>query len=329
MRKRSAFTLSRVHAEAEQWHSGRVDLLRRIERYFQKRILVFQTSFFFDNGLITDGDAAMLEEVLLSSKIRDNLLLLINSSGGFGLAAERIIRVCRKYSKSGFEVLVPHMAKSAATLVCLGSKKVWLGETSELGPVDPQLAVQNRRISVHNIIKNYDRLLSRAALAKGRIEPYLQQLSVYDPRTIEQLRQELKLSEEMSIRLLRTGMMKGQGEKAIRTLIRVFIDPEETLQHGRPIYHERAKDCGIIIGTLGLDNPIWNAIWELQLRYDHVLNRAYGKLFEAVGSSFTMPGYRSSAGEPVPCLEEMKWAEQNLGEGSRLLPGNGRKCLSY
>src|SRR6266850_2996215 len=128
-----------LQAETQQSHARRVPCIKKLEAHFKRSVIVFQSSFLFDNGLIDDDDALMLEEVLVDSKIRNDLLLIVSSPGGFGLAAERIVRVCQKYSRNGFDVLVSHKAKSAATIVCFGSKKIWMGETSEIGPVDPQL----------------------------------------------------------------------------------------------------------------------------------------------------------------------------------------------
>lgn len=108
---------AKIQIEAHQSHERRIPLLEKIQERFQKTVLVYQTSFSFDNGLISDEDATMLEEVLLDTKVNKGLLLIINSSGGFGLAAERITHVCRTYSPQGFEVLVPNKAKSAATIV--------------------------------------------------------------------------------------------------------------------------------------------------------------------------------------------------------------------
>ena len=126
--------------------------------------------------MIADSDVRMLEEVMLSSGIRSALLLILDSPGGYGLSAERIIRVCRKYSNGSFDVLVPFMAKSAATIICFGATKIWLGETSELGPIDPQYVIDGFPVSIYNMVKSYEELLHKANQTKGRLEPYLQQL---------------------------------------------------------------------------------------------------------------------------------------------------------
>ena len=60
---------------------------------------------------------------------------MINSPGGSGLAAERMINVLRSYSGIGeYWAIVPAKAKSAATMVCLGASKILMGPASELGP---------------------------------------------------------------------------------------------------------------------------------------------------------------------------------------------------
>ena len=42
-------------------------------------------------------------------------------------------------SRHRFVVAVPRMAKSAATLVCLGADEIHMGLTSQRGPIDPQI----------------------------------------------------------------------------------------------------------------------------------------------------------------------------------------------
>lgn len=75
------------------------------------------------------------------------LIIMINSPGGDGLAAERIINVCRSYSGTGeYQVIVPGKAKSAATMVCFGASAIYMSPTSELGPVDPQIVIVDNEI---------------------------------------------------------------------------------------------------------------------------------------------------------------------------------------
>ena len=100
----------------------------------------FFTSFAFPVG-IADEDADMLEDVLRAALGQeDELVLMINSPGGDLLAAERIVNICRSHSANGqYAVIVPKMAKSAATMISLGAREIMMSQTSELGPIDPQI----------------------------------------------------------------------------------------------------------------------------------------------------------------------------------------------
>jgi len=40
-----------------------------------------------------------------------------------------------------FNVIVPNFANSAATMLAIGADKIIMGTNSELGPIDPQIAV--------------------------------------------------------------------------------------------------------------------------------------------------------------------------------------------
>ncbi len=170
-----------------------------------------------------------------------------------------------------------------------------MGPTSELGPIDPQLVINRRRVSVYNVLTSYDQLFKRAVGTKGKIEPFLQQLSVYDPRYIEQLRQEMKLSETLAIDLLRDGMMRRRTKAQIRKCLLPFIDPKQTLEHGRAIFREQAAKCGMNVGEIAVEDKIWPVVWDLHIRYEHVLQEQHAKMVESADVSVSMPGAHREA----------------------------------
>lgn len=162
-------------------------------------------------------------------------------------------------------------------------------------PNRSQLTIGKRQVSVYNILTSYDQLLSRAVATRGRIDPFLQQLAVYDPRYIAQLRQDMKLSETMAIQLLKTGMMRGRPAVQIKRRVLPFIDPKQTLEHGRAIFREQVRECGLAVGDLDPDDPIWSTVWDLYIRYDHVMNEQSAKMVESATVSFSMPGVHREA----------------------------------
>ena len=64
-------------------------------------------------------------------------LLLIDSPGGYSRVAYRISRLFNR--RAGFIAIIPRYAKSASTLLSLGSEYIYMGKDAELGPLDAQL----------------------------------------------------------------------------------------------------------------------------------------------------------------------------------------------
>lgn len=281
-------TYEKILNEVNQLPSLRQPLYMAIEKELEgKAVISLYTSYMV---MIEDNDAGMIQEVLQHSDTKHGLVLIINSLGGSGLAAERIIKICRNYSGNNFEVIIPFQAKSAATMICLGAKKIFMSSTSELGPIDPQTTItvegERQLISAGWIIKTYDELFQNAIACEGHIEPYIQQLTKYDPRKIEEFRSMVKLSEDIAISSLKTGMMKSLTKAQIKQKIKSFCEPGKTLAHGRPIFADQAKNCGLSIEIIDINSSLWKHIWELHLRLQYQTNRNLSKIVESKGESY-------------------------------------------
>lgn len=66
------------------------------------------------------------------------LEILIHSTGGHSSVAFRLAQYFRRHCTQ-LNILVPIMAKSAATLLSLNADQIFMGEFAELGPLDTQL----------------------------------------------------------------------------------------------------------------------------------------------------------------------------------------------
>ena len=212
--------IEQVADEQLQGHGTRKRLYTELESELGVPVVSFFTSFRYP-VMIEDNDVDMIEGLLQKCDSPNGFALLLSSPGGSGLAAERIINVCRSYSGNGkYTVIIPGKAKSAATIICLGASKIVMSNTSELGTVDPQIVeVEGDKVNqfaVYNVLQSYDDLFERAVKEDGNLQPYLQQLANYDAREIAEMRSELSLSEDMAIKALKTGMLAHLGEKEIK-----------------------------------------------------------------------------------------------------------------
>jgi len=280
-----------------QGHPQRQHLYEEIEAAFKKKrkVVTFCTSFVFP-VIMEDRDADIIEEVLQNTDLDGKeLLLILNTPGGDALTAERIVNICRSYSDGGrFSVIVPKMAKSAGTMVCFGAYEIGMSPTSELGPIDPQIPIFDddgnliNYLAAHEIIESYEKLMTQANKTKGRLEPYLEQLQRFDAREIRRIRSSQELSESVAINCVQTEHFKGMRSSQIKTKIAPFLDPKYTKVHGRPIYHDVAKRCGLNVKTYPLKAKLWQAVWNLYVRLDHVLSTHVAKVVESATDSYNM-----------------------------------------
>jgi hypothetical protein len=163
-----------INAERHQQPETRrkfFDQIGKFEELEGRTLVTFFTSFNHPVQM-EDADCDALEATLQKADLKNGLALMISSPGGNGLAAERIVNVCRAYSGTNdYWAIVPGKAKSAATIVCMGASKILMSCSSELGPVDPQIFTvedgKGKAFSLHNIVQTYQKLFNDAVACKG------------------------------------------------------------------------------------------------------------------------------------------------------------------
>ena len=283
--------IQKINEERKQAHSTRQNLYKLLEKEIGVPVISFFTSFVYPVG-IENSDVGMLQEALRKSDLSKGFALFLSSPGGDALAAERIINVCRAYSGTKkYQVIVAGMAKSAATLICLGASEIIMSETSELGPVDPQIVIKEgnsvKRFSIYKLVESYKELFEAAVTTQGRVEPYLQQLANYDEREITHFQSILELTKDITIKVLKDGMLKDDEEDKIEEKIKIFLTPERAKIHERPIYAREVKSCGLKVRVEDLRSKFWSTVCELYVRLNnYVSHNDIAKCIESKDYSF-------------------------------------------
>ena len=90
------------------------------------------------HGMIDQEAPRVLYEHLRRLGRVPRLDLVIATNGGTAAAARRLALLLHEYTDR-LTVLVPHRARSAGTLLCLGAHELVLGPLAELSPLDPQI----------------------------------------------------------------------------------------------------------------------------------------------------------------------------------------------
>jgi hypothetical protein len=87
---------------------------------------------------MVQGDADNIYASVTKFSDGKPILMVLHSSGGNVGPAYLIGKLLIEYSKGKLEIVVPRLAKSAATLLCCAANHIHMGSLSELGPIDPQ-----------------------------------------------------------------------------------------------------------------------------------------------------------------------------------------------
>lgn len=98
---------------------------------------------FFYHGRIHPGYFRsfrdFIEEVKKKSQRTDNAIaVFLRTGGGSAETAERMVAVLRKHYEQIYFV-VPDIAMSAGTILCMSGDKIYMDYASSLGPIDPQI----------------------------------------------------------------------------------------------------------------------------------------------------------------------------------------------
>lgn len=283
--------VARTGSEMEQQRS---DALLAKKRLFplvencdgkNRRLIAYLTGPALGN--IDLADAAPIGSMLDAIGTCDNLDLMLNSPGGSGETAEKIVEMCRDHCRKEFRVIVPNYAKSAGTLISLGADRVVMGYLSELGPIDPQILIAvsgvQQSVSGQSFIQAYEALQEKVKEATTAGESpvgYLQSLNAttMEPGFIEHCRRGVEFSRDIAKKFLPRYQLKakykgkkGFGKKKLEDLAEDvaenLLSRDARFSHGRLIGAEEASgEVGLNVEALDRDDSRWQAYWELYLR---------------------------------------------------------------
>lgn len=217
--------------------------------------------------------------------------LVLHSGGGDVDAAEKLISMVRNTVKDGvLRVIVPHYAKSAATLMALGADSIVMSDTSELGPIDPQVPFPDGQggwmlCSSLSYLEAHRRFTDE--LRRNPNDPSVRiMLAKFQPHEVVEIERTEQRTRHLAEGLLKTGMMAGQPVTApVSSLMN--IDRWHT--HGHVISAEAAEAIGLTVIREPPDDPVWVKYWKLYCLQRLVVGDDK-KLFESDFVSLTIDG---------------------------------------
>lgn len=190
--------------------------------------------------------------------------LILHSPGGSAEAAESLVEYLRQRF-SRIRVFVPVAAMSAATMMALSADELFMGQHSQLGPIDPQFIIntpEGPRSAPAKAILNQFELAKRECRETENLAAWIPILRTYAPGLLTQCEDSQKLAADIVAGWLERYMMNGEKDAAekSRKIAERFADYESFRSHGRQVGREQAREIGLKVVNLEDDDKLRDAV---------------------------------------------------------------------
>lgn len=245
-------------------HADRYDRQRLISDYqktFDVNLIVLIDQIFAPS-------TTLLQELLSGLDHMRPLHLVLASPGGDPEVAVRLLRSLQAATPE-LTIIVPDMAKSAATLMCLGADKILMAPSSDLGPVDPQFYIGQNLVPAKEIVRAVQRAEDRVAAVPDSFPLYSSLLAeidmtIYEAAVTATDRSYGQIEEALRCRGLEPGDAKRLAEDLRGPLV------NESTSHGSTIGPDAALGFGLPVEVADTQGEQWSYIWALWTRYYHL-----------------------------------------------------------
>ena len=276
----------------ENDHNHRKKLIQLIEKELGGKLICYIENIEHPLSSISLHDTIHFEEILRTAGDSKKGFLLINSGGGNGNAAEKLLMMCRKRFTESFTIIVPNFAKSAATMMCLGADKIMMGYLAELGPIDPQISISPSEplVPARSFIDGLE-LVRKNVRDGDPSNMYLSMLQKVRPELISICQSAIDDAKCFAATWLSKYMLKDDTKQA--ELVATWLSDGQTYKsHGKVIDYVEARNVlKLNAEPINPDRELWYWIWELYVRSTLFLKSrgpATAKLYESEGVSLTM-----------------------------------------
>ncbi len=251
----------------------RIEILNEIEKKRNSTVLSY---IHLLDGAVSIDDFKFftdvfcdLEEVDIDSRELD---IIIETHGGSGEAAAKLVHQCREYFKQ-INIIVLKHALSAGTLIAIGCNKICMTPLSELSPIDPQIYLSNeKRWTSANTLDEYINIMKEfyedlsGDLSIKNIFPQLSPVNLFDLGFIKRSQQNAK---HYAKKFLTNYSMEGRAQEDIDATHNLLLIEYATHQH-RIFRKEAINTLKLNVEKVDPDsdpNGLFNLLMELRRIY--------------------------------------------------------------
>ena len=247
----------------EAQHAPRYERQRLICEYQE----LHSCRFIVMQGPIYPYSVTLLEETLFDANPAQNLHIMLHTLGGDGETALRLIRQAQSRCKE-LTVIVPDQAKSAGTLFVLGADHIYMGPTSDLGPIDPQF-----QLGKENFVSG-KAIISAVEDAEKRVQENPQTYTIHaallgdiTALMVQQARDQISRTGDQLKEAL--ACVSSRDKKTVDDLAAKLNGPliDNTQSHQTVISAQSAINLGLPVQAINPTTVQWKAIWRMWAKY--------------------------------------------------------------
>lgn len=250
------------------------DLNHQLEERFNADVLMIKSPMVVP----LDGKFRIEVEAVKSiSPARQNLCIILETTGGYIEVVKRLVDVMRKHYED-VAFVVPDHAFSAGTVLALSGDRIFMDYFSVLGPIDPQVADESGKslLPGAGYLAKFEELLETINGAKGTKRAELAYLiKQFDPAKLFHIEQAIEHGQALIAEWLPRYKFKdwdktSSGEKVTskmrkkraQEIAKVLGDVGKWHSHGRGISMEELKgeEIKLHIDDFGVDADLSSLI---------------------------------------------------------------------
>ena len=240
---------------------ARQELIRQYEERFNCRLITMV-------DVIFPASVTFFEDLLVGADPNEDLHLLLETPGGDGETAVRLVRSAQRRCRE-LTVIVPNQAKSAGTVLLMGAHHILMGPTSDLGPIDPQFQSPHGPglYSGKDLIAAVEQAEAAIAANPDTYPLHVSLLADVTAVMVQQARSALARSEELMLEALASHPDRPDTEDAkIAKVLKesLITKPQE---HGAVFDATDAANAGLPVVEADPDGEQWQIIWRLWAKY--------------------------------------------------------------
>ena len=251
-------------------------------------------------------DVQGIMEAVSNVKERE-LDFIIHSPGGTAEAAESLVEYLRERFDH-IRIFIPLAAMSAATMIALSADQLFMGQHSQIGPIDPQFIIatpEGPRSSPAKAILNQFELAKNECQDARKLTAWMPILRSYAPGLLNQCQNSQALASDLVAGWLERYMFAGEqdAEARARAIADWLGDYDSFKSHSRRVGREQARSHGLTIVDLEDDHQLQDAV--LSIHHATMLTFSGTPSVKIIENHHGRAWVRSALSAPVPTPQQL------------------------